>query len=302
MEKIDYDKDHLSISQQISKLQQKKLIFHDKSYAYDTLQYIAYYRLSGYLHHFYIDSVKSAFIDNVYFHDVIKLYGFDKKLRLLILDAIETIEIALRSIITLNISQDNKFAFDNDTIFYMGAKNLDNFHDSRHTCWHRSKEPFVQHFNQKYVKPPVWVEVETWSMGTIRDYITSVKADYLNPISRRIGSIDNKRLVNWIRCFAHIRNISAHHSRLWNKNLMHIKLENRKYNFHPHMNTCNTHIKAYNRQHKTNIDVCRKVYVFGVGIGVRIYDCPVGVVFAHRGGNIKSGGKFAIYNNFLVFF
>lgn len=266
MHKIDYNKDYMAIAQQILGMQQKGMIFNSEAYASEILQYIAYYRLSGYLHHFYTDETKSTFIGNLYFDNIIKLYGFDKKLRLLILDAVETIEIALRSIIIADISKNNTFAFDDDSIFNLDSKNLKSFHDSRQTCWNRSKEVFVKHFNEKYTKSPVWVEVETWSLGTIRDYLTSVKAGHLNFVSKKMGTIDNKRLVNWIRCFAHIRNISAHHSRLWNKNLMSINVSNCAFDFHGHMEYCKECINTYNTENKTHIDINRKIYAYCVAL------------------------------------
>ena len=187
-----YNKEYLDIASQIEKLKHKGLLFKNESIAYTTLKHIAYYRLSGYFHHFYTNDTKDRFMDNLYFEDIIELYGFDKKLRLLVLDAVETIEVSLRNAIILDIAKHNIFAFDDTDLFERNANNLESFKISRQKCWNRSTESFAQHFNEKYEKPPVWVEVETWSMGTIRDYITSVSPKHLNYITQHIGCIENK--------------------------------------------------------------------------------------------------------------
>ena len=88
------------------------------------------------------------------------LYRFDKKLRLLIFNEIEKIEVAVRSAI-VNIGSDmtgNPFWMTDGSNFIDAAK-------FRHTMdlidaeLHRSREDFIVHFKQTYsdAYPPAWI-------------------------------------------------------------------------------------------------------------------------------------------------
>jgi abortive infection bacteriophage resistance protein len=100
---MHYNKPSFSIEQQIARLRSRGVEISNIEFAAKYLQYVGYYRLTGYLKNFEIDKDRYQ----VHFEEVINLYQFDKKLRLLVLDAVETIEIAVKSCITLVLS--NKY-------------------------------------------------------------------------------------------------------------------------------------------------------------------------------------------------
>ena len=118
MDKIKYDKPRLSIEKHITSLQQKGLLIKNVAYAQHILQNVSYYRLSGYFHHFYDMNNPNKFIKNISFEHIIELYDFDKRLRLLILEAIEHIEISWRTIIADVISKKDIFAFNSMDIYH----------------------------------------------------------------------------------------------------------------------------------------------------------------------------------------
>ena len=94
-----FRKPAISIPDQIALLEQRGLVIKDKAHAEHFLLHIGYYRLAGYWQVLQNDSVKHTFIPGATFEDVIALYNFDRELRLLLSDAIERIEVSLRSII-----------------------------------------------------------------------------------------------------------------------------------------------------------------------------------------------------------
>lgn len=79
-------------------LRQRGLVVRDAQRAERYLSTIGYYRLSGYFAPF--ECEKDTFCHEVEFQDVLNLYIFDRKLRLHIMDAIERIEIAIRSVLS----------------------------------------------------------------------------------------------------------------------------------------------------------------------------------------------------------
>ncbi len=96
MSKIIYQKPHLTYAQQKEKLVTQGMIFdiNDKQ-AEHYLAHFNYYRLTGYWHEY--RQTNNSFIANTYFSKIIQLYKFDKELRLLLLDAIEQIEVSVRA-------------------------------------------------------------------------------------------------------------------------------------------------------------------------------------------------------------
>ena len=72
-------KKHLSIDDQIKKLEGRGLIIDDKTAAASVLGRINYYRLSGYLHDFRIKG-SNEYKPGTRFEDIISIYAFDMRL------------------------------------------------------------------------------------------------------------------------------------------------------------------------------------------------------------------------------
>ncbi len=95
-----YDKPALTFDEQLALLQQRGLHVPDTARARHWLQRVSYYRLSAYFLPFKHGELFRAGTD---FDDVAGLYVFDRKLRLLVLDAIERIEVAMRTAVTYEV-------------------------------------------------------------------------------------------------------------------------------------------------------------------------------------------------------
>src|SRR5216684_4264902 len=107
-----YSKPYLPVTDQLALVKGRGMIISDDALAQAYLNRVGYYRLSGFWFP-YRDSktvggevvVSDNFRDGTKFSEIIDLYVFDKKLRLLMLDVIERIEIALRVQITLQLGK-----------------------------------------------------------------------------------------------------------------------------------------------------------------------------------------------------
>ena len=95
--KQSFTKPFLTIEQQINQLKSRGMNFHDEEKAKYYLENLNYYRLSGYWLIFEKNHEPHEFKDNTYFEDILNLYIFDRELRLLLLDAIERIEVSIWS-------------------------------------------------------------------------------------------------------------------------------------------------------------------------------------------------------------
>ena len=163
-----------------------------------------------------------------------KLYVFDKKLRLLALDALERIELAVRVDVAHLLGKYDPYAHENPDLFHGNfAKKLlthgPHRRKTRHAVWlesHRKlirrarREPFVEHNISKYGKLPIWAAIEIWDFGTLSRLFAGMKYSDKEIIAKKYGLPNGKVLQNWLRSLNFIRNVAAHHSRLWNINVL----------------------------------------------------------------------------------
>jgi abortive infection bacteriophage resistance protein len=91
------NKNPYSIADQIALLKQRGMLFNNEQSAHHFLENISYYRLKGYWWDMQEDVTTHFLKPDTYFEDVIDRYNFDRRLRLILFDAIERIEIALRT-------------------------------------------------------------------------------------------------------------------------------------------------------------------------------------------------------------
>ncbi len=235
-----------SLQEQLALLRSRGLQVDNEAAALNYLARIGYYRLSGYWYPLReIDRAASVrrqspvrtdrFVADSHFKDVVRLYVFDKKLRLLALDALERIEMALRVDVAYLLGEKEPCAHENPNCLHGNfAKRVigkgPNKGKTEHQLWldkynsllHRARrEPFVQHHNSKYSSHlPVWVAIEVWDFGLLSRLFDGMKYDDKNQIAQKYGLDEGKTLAQWLRSLNFIRNVSAHHSRLWNINML----------------------------------------------------------------------------------
>lgn len=201
------------------------MVISDESTAAHYLERIGYYRLGGYCKTFQLPSDPNhRYRAGVSFDDVLNLYVFDRKLRLLVLDAIERIEVAVRGGISNAMSlrygphwfmDPAHFAkgFDHIT-FLKGIEDETGKHDLK------KRSPFSTHYYSKYNRPdlpPSWMVVETLSFGVWSKVYSNLIDNKVRAAIAK-GFIDSASIhvfESWIRALTVLRNICAHHSLLW---------------------------------------------------------------------------------------
>jgi abortive infection bacteriophage resistance protein len=204
------------------------------------LQRIGYYRLSGYWYPFRTTRtvagapgsnptilVEDNFRAGTHFRQVMDLYVFDKRLRMLLLDAIERIEVAFRVDLALLLGQRDKLAHRDQRQFEAFFLKPNGVGETPHGNWltkvdegfQRSKEEFVKHFKTKYPGdfPPIWIAIELWDFGTLSTLIGGLKYADRSTLATRYGLPRPDLLASFTRNLNNIRNICAHHARLWNR-------------------------------------------------------------------------------------
>ncbi len=218
--KREYTKTPLNYTEQLSLLKSRGLQISNDKEAISLLEKINYYRLSAYFIPF--EEKRHKFKKHTSLTQIQKLYEFDSKLRHLIIASLEIIEIYFRSKIAYILSNkyNNVFIHEEDSIFFDKNKHL-SWIEKIHTETIRSQEIFVTHYRNTYKefpKLPIWVAVEIMSFGSLSIFYFNLIKEDQKEISK-ILSLHHTVLSSWLHTFTYIRNICAHHSRLWNRNL-----------------------------------------------------------------------------------
>ena len=86
-----------TIEEQIKLLRSRGMQFNSEEYAKECLSHISYFRLKYYWTDMIDEETEHDFLEDASFDDVIARYNFDRSLRLILFDAIEIIEVALRA-------------------------------------------------------------------------------------------------------------------------------------------------------------------------------------------------------------
>ena len=185
------------------RLKQRALIFDDESEASAYLFNISYNRLRAYTYPFQEngeDSEHNFTRKDIHLRDIIDLYCFDRRLRSLIFNAIEKIEVAVRT------------------------KIVQVYAESIGADVNRSNEDFIKHYKSKYDNPPMppsWMALEVVSFATLSRLFQSLKLDRSKEyITEQFGLKKVAILENWLHAISNLRNCCAHHSRTWNRRFM----------------------------------------------------------------------------------
>ena len=226
---MKYNKQPVAIPDQIKMLKGRGLAFDNEEKAAHYLSNISYYRLRAYTYPFQDNTQEEhPFVVPVSFEDIIALYVFDRQLRLLVFDGIEKIEIALRTQIIYNFALAHGSFWHLKPELYRDAMRFANQLDSLQKEIDRSNETFIDHYKTKYTQPtepPCWMSLEVSSMGLLSKIFQNLKkGNEKKVIANHFGLTDPMILENWMHSFCNLRNICAHHGRIWNRRLVKVKI------------------------------------------------------------------------------
>ncbi len=231
-----YTKPPLTYREQVALLKSRGLRITDERQTEEQLANISYYRLSAYMRSFKEkkEGMSDMFREGVSWENISRLYNFDRKLRILVFDAIERLEIAIRTQIIYQLSHKYGSHWQDKSEIFESSKSLKNrdgyvvildvYSDIqkhiKEQLNNNRTEVFIQHYKKKYgipLNPPSCMSVEVM---------------YFNHLSRICGGLRKRADVNgiasyfglpphtfcsWLHTMNYARNICAHHARLWNR-------------------------------------------------------------------------------------
>lgn len=250
-----YDKPFRSVDEQIDLLESRGMQVGPRPDAVSTLRAMGYYRLSGYWYPYRRRKaddagqtvVLSEFESGTRLADVVVLHDSDSALRRLLAEALEIVEVSIRFHIGHALGAAHPFAHRDERALapefvrrrdhrrrgkaHLRFRARDRA-DAKSDAWQkryereerRSRETFVAHFRERYGPHlPVWVATEVMSFGVLSELYDAAPQTDRERIAlafglvRKDGRGDSALFANWLNHLRHVRNLCAHHSRLWNR-------------------------------------------------------------------------------------
>ena len=210
------------------KISLRGLDLSDTSATDQAFKYVGYYRLRGYFYPYYVMDLTDprkptpkepkVFHTGISIQNVLDLYEFDRKLRLIVLEEVQKVEVALRTRISEHMC--TKY---NNAHWFMDMSIVGN--DFNHQKFFeqigKTKETFIQHYLDKYDSPkypPSWMIVETLSFGAWSRAYSELLTEDKKDIARDFNVEKSDVMESWFHTLTHLRNLCAHHSRIWNRN------------------------------------------------------------------------------------
>lgn len=219
---MKYDKLPLSFKEQADNLIQLGLIA-DKTFLINCLENVGYYRLDSYFHPFYQHN--GTLKSGTTLECVWQRYTFDRQLRIIVMDAIERVEVSVRTQLVYALVHNT------GTFGYLNATTLPNITEQQHAEWlgkikreaERSQEEFIKPFKCSRSRVlhsdlPIWMISELMSFGTMVTLYRGMSFRDKQDVARHY-KIPDKVLYSWLQALNVVRNICAHHARLWNREL-----------------------------------------------------------------------------------
>lgn len=236
---MKFEKPPLTYKEQIKLLKSRGLIFDDEKKAELQLSNVSYFRLSAYMLPFK-KNINFEIVDEFRFgtnwKSVYNLYVFDRKLRLLVFDAIEKIEVAIRCQLVYVLSQKYGSHWqDNASILKAPhtiklndgkQKIVDVYSDiQKHIADQLSSqqaELFIKHYHDTYddpKNPPSWMSVEVMYFNQLSKICSNLRERSDRVAIAKHFSLPPDEFISWLHTINYVRNICAHHARLWNREI-----------------------------------------------------------------------------------
>lgn len=237
------------VSTQIATLRDRGMLIDDEKKAERYLKNVGYFRLSAYWHNnrkVKIDEHgepitkngdvvrEDEFEDGTSFDTTLSLYIFDRQLRIIILDAIQRVEISVRARIVSTLGPVCREAHSKLKLGVYKSNFIQPQKGQTQSVWDKwrerqawllsesSRERFIKHYVSKHgslENLPIWVAAEVWDFGCTSHLYLGLAPKYGQSISSAYGIEDQRVLETWMTSLNFVRNICAHHRRLWNRRI-----------------------------------------------------------------------------------
>jgi abortive infection bacteriophage resistance protein len=232
---MEYKKPPLTHQEQINLWKSRGLSVTNESRAIRYLTNISYYRLSAYALPFQLE--KDVFDEGTDFNDILNLYLFDRELRLLVFNAIERLEVAVRAKMIYILAHKYGAHWQDNAKIYKDPYRVKNKKTGEyytvdvyseiqdmisHSTREKHPETFIKHYKNYYKKPtnpPSWMCVEVLTLGQLSKLFNGLKDNTDKQLIAKEFKLHHTVFKSWLHTLTYVRNICGHHGRLWNREI-----------------------------------------------------------------------------------
>jgi abortive infection bacteriophage resistance protein len=218
---MKYLKQALSFPEQADRLLARGLLT-DRDTLIARLQSVNYYRLSAYWYTFrVVEDAEDRLMPGTTLEIVWDRYVFDRQLRFLVMDAVERVEVAIRTqIVNQHVLAHGPFGYlDRGTLPGIPVEAHRKLLEKVRNEARNSQEEFVRHYFGKYTMEhdlPLWIACELMTFGNMLALFMGLRTRVKKDVAQCYG-LTVPVLGSWLKTLNQVRNICAHHARLWNR-------------------------------------------------------------------------------------
>ncbi len=212
-----------TVNQQVKLLRKKNCIINDENFCKKVLSEVTYFQLCAYLLPF-LNS--NGTYQKTVFEVIYHIFLFDQKLRHILFEIIETIELYLRRQISdyhvqkygpLGYLNAANFSANHDHVLFL--QNVQEFINRS------SSSPEIRHQLASYGgNLPLWAFFDITTLGALAKFYADLDIVDQRAIALKLYNCSPRQLRSWFKCCSDLRNRCAHASRLYFKNLSNIPL------------------------------------------------------------------------------
>ncbi|MEC9483086.1 MAG: Abi family protein [Halomonas sp.] len=247
-----FTKPALTTHEQLTLLLERGLHISDTERALRLLEVTSLFRLSPYMRPFqYSTDADHHFKPDTQLAEIVRIYNFDSDLRQTLMIALERVEVAVRACISNHMaptygshwyldrslfsysyrygrmisdientlaSERSKFQREQKQI--LTSRVPDDVKDRRIDS--RKRDNYPRFYAETYSDPclpPSWAIMEEMSLGAISHLYQGLAKDKDRKAIAVRFDVPQKVLGSWLHTLTFVRNICAHHARLWNREL-----------------------------------------------------------------------------------
>lgn len=216
---MQFTKPPKTFAEQVELLVSRGMVIDDPDRAQRYLSHLNYYRLAAYWLPFEQDHPTHRFKPDTSFNAVLEHYIFDRELRLLVMDAIERLEVSLRTRWAYHLSHTyGPHGHLDGTIHKAGRWSHQENVQALKDVVRSSSEVFIRHFDDYDEElPPLWAICEIMTLGQLSKWYANLRHGRDRNAIAEVYGLDEVNLASFLHHLSIVRNLCAHHARLWNR-------------------------------------------------------------------------------------
>ena len=184
----------------------------DRAAAARSLTHIGFQRLSAYWRSFESSTPSqqgNLFVDGTRFHTALSCYLFDQRLRSHLLEAFSFIEVSIRT------QWARQLAYAHGEYAHQDATLFNRYHSGNLKELQRSYRQITNQESTSFHQLPIWDVIHAMSFGQLSKWFASLGDRRIRQSIAQNYGMDESILLSALRHLTRVRNICAHHDRLW---------------------------------------------------------------------------------------